>query len=54
MTTKVTANELADTLDLSGKTVTLSPASKATDGFGLAANFGETEIYTVARFWKVA
>lgn len=28
-------------------------ATRATDGFGLAANFGETEIYTVARFWKV-
>lgn len=28
--------------------------TKATDGFGNAANFGETEIYTVARFWKVA
>ena len=28
--------------------------TKATDGMGIAANFGETEIYTVARFWKVA
>jgi hypothetical protein len=27
--------------------------TKATDGFGNSANFGVTEIYTVARFWKV-
>ena len=27
--------------------------TKATDGFGNAANFGEVEVYTVARFWKV-
>jgi hypothetical protein len=27
--------------------------TKATDGFGNACNFGVTEIYTVARFWKV-
>lgn len=27
--------------------------TKATDGFGRAANFGVTEVYAVARFWKV-
>lgn len=27
--------------------------TKATDGFGNSANFGVTEVYTVARFWKV-
>lgn len=27
--------------------------TKATNGFGDANNFGEVEIYTVARFWKV-
>lgn len=29
-------------------------ASAQTNGLGLAANFGHTETYTVARFWKVA
>lgn len=29
-------------------------ASAQTNGLGAAANFGQTEIYTVARFWKVA
>lgn len=28
--------------------------SKATNGFGEKANFGETEIYTTVEFWKVA
>lgn len=28
--------------------------TRNTDGFGIAANFGEVEVYTVARFWKVA
>lgn len=28
--------------------------TRATDGFGGAANFGEKEVYTVAEFWKVA
>lgn len=28
--------------------------TRATDGQGNACNFGVTEIYTVARFWKVA
>ncbi len=28
-------------------------ATKATDGFGKAANFGVTEVYAVARFWRV-
>lgn len=28
--------------------------TKATDGFGNACNFGVAEVYTVARFWKVA
>ncbi len=28
--------------------------TKATDGFGNAANFGVVEVYTVARFWRVA
>lgn len=28
--------------------------TKATDGLGNACNFGEVEVYTVARFWKVA
>lgn len=28
--------------------------TKATDGFGNACNFGVVEVYTVARFWKVA
>jgi hypothetical protein len=28
--------------------------TKNTDGFGNANNFGEVEVYTVARFWKVA
>lgn len=28
-------------------------ATKATDGLGKAANFGNAEVYTVARFWKV-
>jgi hypothetical protein len=27
--------------------------TRATDGFGVAANLGEIETYTVARFWKV-
>lgn len=27
--------------------------TKATNGFGAANNFGEVEVYTVARFWKV-
>jgi hypothetical protein len=26
----------------------------ATNGWGTAANLGVTEVYTVARFWKVA
>lgn len=29
-------------------------ATAATTGFGSAVNFGEVEVYTVARFWKVA
>lgn len=29
-------------------------STQATVGFGLASNWGEIEIYTVARFWKVA
>lgn len=29
-------------------------ASSQTNGLGVASNFGETEVYTVARFWKVA
>lgn len=28
--------------------------TKATNGYGDANNFGEVEVYTVARFWKVA
>lgn len=28
--------------------------TKATDGYGNACNFGVVEVYTVARFWKVA
>lgn len=28
--------------------------TRNTDGFGIAVNFGEVEVYTVARFWKVA
>lgn len=28
-------------------------ASNQTNGLGTASNFGETEVYTVARFWKV-
>lgn len=28
--------------------------TRATDGFGGAANFGEKEVYTIAEFWRVA
>jgi len=28
--------------------------TNATDGYGNACNFGEVEVYTVARFWKVS
>ena len=28
--------------------------TRSTDGLGNACNFGVTEVYTVARFWKVA
>lgn len=27
--------------------------TKATDGYGIASNFGVNEVYTIARFWKV-
>jgi len=30
-----------------------SSSTQATSGFGLAANMGQDEIYTVAEFWKI-